>query len=72
MPLGFAQPHRDHSATATAENTRRLAALDRQADRELASRTRRVAFVYVPVLLLLLAITDLRARGPVAHGRPSS
>ncbi|MBK7770008.1 MAG: response regulator [bacterium] len=64
MPLGFAQPLREHSATATAENTRRLAALDRQADRELASRTRRVAFVYVPVLLLLLAITDLRQEAP--------
>ena len=64
MPLGFAQPHRDHSTTATAENTRRLAALDRQADRELASRTRRVAFVYVPVLVLLLAITDLREEAP--------
>ncbi|MBK6735952.1 MAG: response regulator [bacterium] len=64
MPLDFAQPLREHSASANAENTRRLAALDRQADRELASRTRRVTFVYVPVLVLLLAITDLREEAP--------
>jgi signal transduction histidine kinase/ActR/RegA family two-component response regulator len=42
------------------------AALDRQADRELATRTRRVAFVYVPVLLLLTFITDLRTAAPWA------
>ncbi|MBK8167079.1 MAG: response regulator [bacterium] len=44
----------------------RLASLDRQADHELATRTRRVAFVYVPVLLLLTFITDLRNAAPWA------
>ena len=44
----------------------RLASLDRQADHELATRTRRVAFVYVPVLLLLTFITDLRSAAPWA------
>jgi signal transduction histidine kinase/CheY-like chemotaxis protein len=38
--------------------------LDRQADRELSVRSRRVAFVYVPVVLLLTLITDLKDVAP--------
>ncbi|MBE0566355.1 MAG: response regulator [Krumholzibacteria bacterium] len=34
--------------------------IERRADRELARRTLRVAFMYVPVALLLIAWTDLR------------
>ena len=41
-----------HAAPATE--------IERRADRELARRTLRVAFMYVPVSTLLVAITDLR------------
>jgi len=48
------------------EHALRMAALDREADRELAVRTRRVAFVYVPVILLLTVITELKDVAPAA------
>ncbi len=51
-------------APASVENARRLPLLDRRADHELAVRSRRVAFVYVPVILLLTLITDLKVVAP--------
>ena len=50
--------------SASADSARRLPLLDRQADHELAVRSRRVAFVYVPVILLLTLITDLKVAAP--------
>ena len=54
------------SLGAGVEHASRLAALDREADRELAVRTKRVAFVYVPVILLLTLITELKDVAPGA------
>jgi signal transduction histidine kinase/CheY-like chemotaxis protein len=58
--------HARESLGAGVEHASRLATLEREADRELAVRTKRVAFVYVPVVLLLTFITELKDVAPLA------
>ncbi len=64
MDHGIAHEPSGKPRVATSAKASHDAALDRRADAQLAARTRRVAFVYVPVLLLLAVITDLKDVAP--------